>query len=244
MQSPCLVFSITASGRVAGKRSRCATLADGMASCEPMPYGCRVSEYDPLIRRAEPAESDDLELVRRHFDAARRPYLASPVPWLVWAIVLPAAALTTPIAASLDAEGGVLFLWSVAVLVGGVVEGGFILRRRGRATRLGGWVMQLQGNQSLVGLLLSLFLIWRNLALVLPALWLLLIGHSFFLLGGLAFRPMRWAGIFYQLGGAIALWPAARPLLVFAVTSAIGNLTIAAGLLREAREARAGGRGS
>lgn len=199
-----------------------------------------MSEYDPLIRRVEPTESDDLERVRRHFDAARRAYLASSVPWLVWAIVLPAAALATPIAASLRAEGGVLFLWSLAVLVGGVVEGAFILRRRGRATRLGGWVMQLQGNQSLVGLSLSLFLVWRDLAFALPALWLLLIGHSFFLLGGLAFQPMRQAGIVYQLGGAIALLPAARPLLVFAATSAIGNLLIAVGLLRQDRGSRAG----
>lgn len=209
-----------------------------------MPYGCGVSEYDPLIRRAEPSESDDLERVQRHFDTARRPYLASPVPWIVWAMVLPAAALATPLAASRWAEGGVLFVWSVAVLVGGSVEGAFILRRRDRATRLGGWVMQLQGNQSLVGLLLSVFLVWHDLAAALPALWLLLIGHSFFLLGGLAFRPMRRAGVVYQLGGAIALWPTAGPLLVFAATSVIGNLMIAVGLLRESRGSRVVGRGS
>lgn len=194
-----------------------------------------MSEYDPLIPRPEATESDDLERVQRRFAAARRAYLVSPVPWLAWALVLPGAALVTPSVVSRWDGAGVLFLWSLAVLVGGSVEGAFILRRRAQATRLGGWVMQLQGNQSLVGLVLSAFLIWQDLAIVLPALWLLLVGHSFFLLGGLAFRPMRRAGILYQLGGAAALWSGGRPLLVFAVTCAIGNLTIAIALWRERR---------
>lgn len=200
-----------------------------------MTYRHRVSEYDPLISRDEAPGSDDLERVQRHFDAARRPYLASPVPWAAWAAVLPAAALATPAVASRWAEPGVLFLWSLAVLVGGSVEGSFILRRRGRrgATPLGGWVMQLQGNQSLVGVLLSIFLVWHDLASALPALWLLLIGHSFFLLGGLAFRPMRRAGLLYQLGGAIALWPTVESLLVFSATTAIGNAIIALALWHE-----------
>ena len=200
-----------------------------MALAERMAYRRVMSEYDPLIARHENTVSDDLERVQRHFDAARRPYLSSPVPWIAWALVLPAAALLTPWVTTRFAEAGALFLWSVAVLVGGVVEIGFMLRRRRRKrpTPLGGWVMRLQGNQSLVGLLLSLFLVWHDLAIALPALWLLLIGHSFFLLGGLAFRPMRRAGIVYQLGGALALWPAAQPLLVFAATTAVGNGIVA-----------------
>lgn len=193
-----------------------------------------MSEYDPLILRPEASESDDLERVQRHFASARQAYLVSPVPWLAWAVVLPVAALITPMAGSRWDGAGVLFLWSSAILLGGLVEVAFILRRRSQgATRLGGWVMQLQGNQSLVGLVLSAFLVWQGLTVALPALWLLLVGHSFFLLGGLAFQPMRRVGILYQLGGAAALWTPGRPLLVFAVVSAIGNLAIAVALWRD-----------
>lgn len=192
-----------------------------------------MSEYDPLIRRDEEVPWEDLEEVQGHFSAASRAYLSSPIPWLVWAIVLPGAALATRAVASGGGAYAVLALWSVAVMIGGVVEGTIIVRRRRSAvTALGGWVMRAQGNQSLVGLAISLLLIWRDLASALPGLWLLLIGHSFFLIGGLAFRPMRRAGIIYQLGGLVALWPGDHSLPVFAAATAAGNLTMALALLR------------
>jgi DNA-binding NarL/FixJ family response regulator len=55
-----------------------------------------MSEYDPLIRRAPGSGSDDLERARALFEGASHAYLESPVPWLVWAIALPGAALATP----------------------------------------------------------------------------------------------------------------------------------------------------
>ena len=197
-----------------------------------------MSEYDPLIRASQEQGVDDLEAVQGRFDVARQPYLKSPLPWLVWAIVLPGAALATlPVQGEFGAPG-VLMLWSVAVLVGGLVEGSLIFRRsRGTTTSLGRWVMRLQGNQSLIGIALSVFLIWHDMALGLPGLWLLLIGHSFFVIGGLAFRPMRQAGILYQLGGFVALWPGTNSLLVFALAAGIGNLRIAIALLGESERA-------
>ena len=66
-------------------------------------------------------------------------------------------------------------------------------------------------------------------------LWLLLLGHSFFALGGLAFAPMRFAGIVYQLGGVAALVPGVRSLTAFAIATAIGNLWIGLGVWRSDR---------
>lgn len=195
-----------------------------------------MSEYDPLIPRGEDSFSDDLERVQRRFTEARRPYLNSPIPWLVWAIVLPGAALATRFVASRHGAPGVLILWSLAVLIGGVVEGSIILRRRRRAgtTPLAAWVLRLQGNQSMIGLVLSAFLIWEDLPQALPAIWLLLIGHSFYLLGGLAFPAMRQAGVIYEIGGLLALWPGPASLMVFAAATALGNIRIAVALMREA----------
>ena len=181
--------------------------------------------------------SDDLERVQHRFAIARRPYLRSPIPWLVWAIVLPGAALATgPVVERYDSPG-VLMLWSVAVLIGGVVEGSIILRsRRSATTPLAAWVLRIQGNQSLIGLALSVFLIWQDLPQALPAVWLLLIGHSFFLLGGLAFPAMRQAGVIYEIGGLLALLPGPASMMIFAVATALGNLRVAVALMREMRE--------
>jgi len=38
-----------------------------------------------------------------------------------------------------------------------------------------------------VALALSALLVWQDLAWALPGLWLLLLGHSFYMLGGIAF---------------------------------------------------------
>lgn len=193
-----------------------------------------MSEYDPLIPRGEDSMSDDLESVQQRFAIARRPYLRSPIPWLVWAIVLPGAALVTGPVVERYGSSGVLMLWSIAVLIGGVVEGSIILRsRRTATTPLAAWVLRLQGNQSLIGLALSIFLIWQDLPQALPAVWLLLVGHSFFLLGGLAFPAMRQAGVIYEVGGLLALIPGPASMIVFAAATALGNLRVALALMAE-----------
>jgi len=121
------------------------------------------------------------------------------------------------------------------ILLGGMVEIVGI-RRHGReqtGSTLAAWVLRLQGNLSFVAIALSALLVWQDLAWVLPGLWLLLLGHSFYMLGGLAFPPFRTCGLLYQLGGLIALWPDGNPLLAFAAATAVGNLWMGIGILRE-----------
>jgi hypothetical protein len=197
-----------------------------------------MGEYDPLLRVAPPA-SDDLQRARDLFATASRPFLVSPWPWLSWAVLLPAAALgTTPVLAAFG-PAGALALWSLTILLGGAVELGGI-RRGGRVhgrTPLSGWALSIQGNLSLVALVLSLALLWAEQGKLLPGLWLLLLGHSFFLMGSLAFPPFRLYGVVYQLGGALALWPAGiDPFVVFAATTAAGNLWMAWSVWRAAAE--------
>lgn len=190
------------------------------------------SEYDPLFqsgRAPTDASSEDLERVQQLFGQASRPYLTSPWSWLAWALVLPAAALATRAAARSGGASRVLLLWSGAILIGGAVELAPLLsRRRGLATTpLAALVLRMQGNLSLVGLALSVLLLWQDLAWALPGLWLLLLGHSFYQLGGLAFAPFRPYGLLYQLGGIAALWPGGWPLEVFAASVFAGNLWLA-----------------
>ena len=108
------------------------------------------------------------------------------------------------------------------ILLGGAVEILAIrrVRRADRRSTLAAWVLRLQGNLSFVALVLSALLIWQDLAWALPGLWLLLLGHSFYMLGGLAFEPFRTCGLIYQLGGLAALWPGGSPLGVFAAATA------------------------
>ena len=129
---------------------------------------------------------------------------------------------------------GVLFTWSAVILLGGAVEYQNILRgRQGKSSTLASWVLRLQGNLSVVALLLSALLIWQDVAWALPALWLLLLGHSFYMLGGFAFDPFRVCGLIYQIGGLVALWPGGSPLGVFAAATFLGNLWIAIGVWRQ-----------
>ncbi len=130
------------------------------------------------------------------------------------------------------------------ILLGGMVE---ILGIRRNARRfdqattgstLAAWVLRLQGNLSFVAIALSVLLVWQDLAWVLPGLWLLLLGHSFYMLGGLAFPPFRTCGLLYQLGGLVALWPDGNPLLAFAAATAVGNLWMGIGILRESGSPR------
>ncbi|KAB2966983.1 MAG: hypothetical protein F9K18_04845, partial [Thermoanaerobaculia bacterium] len=169
------------------------------------------SEYDPVFGPGpgDRAAEADLAAVRAAFRRASRPYLSSAVPWFCWAALFPAAALATGRAHAAAGAPGVLGLWSVTVLAGGLVEGAVLLaaRRRLGATALGGWAMRVQGNLSLVGAALSFALVLAGRETLLPALWLLLLGHSLFALGGLALPAQRVAGIVYQAGGVAALVP-------------------------------------
>lgn len=208
------------------------------------------SAYDPLFGGGDDPRSEAVaESVRDAFAEASRAYLSSPWPWVAWAVLLPTAALLTlPVRAGWGGAA-VLGLWSATILAGGAVEGAALLRgrRRGRPGPLGAWAMRAQGNLSLVAVVLSALVAGLGEAAFLPGLWLLLLGHSFFTLGGLAFRPLRTAGVVFQLGGAVALvltalpvtgYPltagagAGRGLEVFALTTALGCGWIALGLWR------------
>src|SRR6185503_6689510 len=152
---------------------------------------------------------------------------------------LPAAALATmPVLTSFGA-GGVLGLWSLVILLGGAVELAGIRRGRRRhgRTPLGGWAMTIQGNLSLVALVLSSALLLADQGQLLPGLWLLILGHSFFLMGSLAFPAFRIYGLLYQIGGFLALFPIGMdPFVVFAVVTAAGNLWMAWSVWSAARE--------
>ena len=174
---------------------------------------------------------DDLESVRSHFENAGRPYLL-PWSWLAWGLILPAAALATP---NVQADGGpigVLILWSLAVILGGVVEVGQFLRRRGTASSLATWVFRAQANLSLVAVFVSIGLLWQGTGWLIPAVWLLLLGHSLFTVGGLAFRAFRSAGLIYQLGGLLAIWPHQLEMKIFAVTTLVANLLVGVAIWR------------
>lgn len=187
-----------------------------------------MSVYDPLLPEPDAHSEGDLERVRAEFRSAGRPFLGSVATWLAWAVLLPAAALVTSRLPA-DAYAAVLLTWSVAVLLGGAVEGTAIFRRAQRhaPTPLGSWVLRSQGNLSLVGIALSALLIWQELAWALPGVWLLVLGHSLFTFGGLALPALRVAGALYQVGGALALLPLGASLETFAATTAAANLWVA-----------------
>lgn len=186
------------------------------------------SEYDVL--GSPPADGEDLARAQELFFEAARPYVAFPWSWLGWAVVLPLAALLTrPVAVRYDASG-VLLLWSGAILVGGFLEAVGIRRGQGEHGRssLGRWVLRVQGNLSLVALLLSVAAVVTGEAFLLPGIWLLLLGHSFYSVGGLAFPPFRRLGLAWQAAGALALWPGlVDPLLALAVVTSAGSLWMA-----------------
>ena len=183
---------------------------------------------------------DELDRVRVHFRNASRRYLNQPWSWLAWALILPAAAVASP---SVLADGGpigLLILWSLAVIAGGVIEATQILRNRheGPSTTLSAWVLRAQGNLSLVALIVSIVVLWQGVGWMLPGLWLLLLGHSLYSLGGLAFAPLRSCGLLYQLGGLMAIWPHQMEMRVFAVTTFVANMWVAWSIWRERSESR------
>lgn len=190
------------------------------------------SEYDPIRQTIDdPLAEDGLERVRELFEEASRPYLSQPWSWLAWGLILPLTALMTPWILGATGGLGVVFLWSAAVLVGGVFEAFHILRARRRggvvSSSLANWVLRAQGNLSLVAVLVSVALLLQGQAWLLPGIWLLLLGHSLFSLGGLAFGALRAGGLVYQVGGLLAIWPHGQGLGIFAVATFVGNLWIA-----------------
>lgn len=192
-----------------------------------------MSEYDPVGSPAP--DTEDLHRVRELFAQAARPFVSFPWSWVAWALVLPGAALLTRPVAESHGPAGVLLLWSGAVLAGGLVEGLGIRRGQGRHGRssLGRWVLRIQGNLSLVALLLSMAAVVAGEATFLPGIWLLLLGHSFYVVGGLAFPPFRRLGLAWQVAGAFALWPGlADPLVVLAGVTFFGNLWMAGSVWR------------
>lgn len=198
------------------------------------------SEYDPLFSGGGAGEAaDDLEAVRDRFTRAARPFLRSPWTWVAWAMLLPAAALSTQTVAARWGPAGVLLLWSGTILAGGAVEAAAIARAGRREPRgpLAAWVLRMQGNTSLLAVALSALLLWVGEGWALPALWLLLLGHSFYLLGGLALPAFRQCGLLYQAAGLVTLWPWGWGLEVFAGAMLAGNLLLAWAVWRERREA-------
>ncbi len=192
-----------------------------------------MSVYDPLIPEPSAHDLKDLERIRAEFEKASRPFLGSAATWLAWSILLPAAALITRRLPP-DAFAPVLLVWSSAILLGGAVEGFAIYRRAQKhpPTPLGSWVLRSQGNLSLVGLALSALLVWQDLPWAIPGIWLLLLGHSLYMLGGLAFKPFKASGVAYQAGGIVALAPLGISLETFAVTTAAANLWMAFSIYR------------
>ena len=92
--------------------------------------------------------------------------------------------------------------------------------------------MRSQANLSAAAVVLSAALLFAGEGRLLPTLWLLLLGHSLYGLGGLVFQPLRTAGLLYQLGGLVALLLVARSDVVFAATTALGNLWVAHAIWR------------
>lgn len=195
------------------------------------------SEYEPVFssKASSPAEEEAFEGVREHFRRAGGPYLSSPWSWVVWALVLPAAALLTRPAFSLMREAGVLLCWSSAILVGGAVEGLLFLRGGAGRSPFASWVLRQQGNLSLVATALSIALVVAGSSRLLPGVWLLLLGHSFYGLGRLSFPALTRYGVLYQSGGLAALAAGRRGLAVFALTAFIANLSMAVSVWRERR---------
>lgn len=197
------------------------------------------SEYDSLslTRAASHADTEAFEQVRELFQVAGRPYLSSPWSWLAWGVALPTAALLTRVVAEQGGFPWVAILWSAAILAAGLVEGWAMLQAGAGGSPLASWALHVQGNLSLVALVLSILLLVRHQASALPGLWLLLLGHSFYSLGGLSYRELRRYGLAYQLGGISALLFAGAALPIFAVTTAAANVTLALAIWQRQRAA-------
>ena len=107
-----------------------------------------------------------------------------------------------------------------------------VARKRASHSEISGWVFKAQGNISLIAIALTVVVMVNEAYRYLPGVWLLLIGHSFFAMGGLASPALRRSGLLYQAGGLIALLPWLDSLIVFAVTTAAANLAVAVAMVR------------
>ncbi len=192
------------------------------------------SEYDvpSLTRPASPESVARFARMREEFQRAAAPYLASPWGWLAWGLVMPAAALVTRAAGQAMGFRGIALLWSFAILLAGGVEAWALRRAGAGGSPFASWALTVQGNLSLVGLALSLLLLLRNDTAYLPGLWLLLLGHSFFSLGGLSYPALRRFGLAYQVGGLAALIVSSHALLIFAATTGLANLGLVVAVVR------------
>lgn len=192
------------------------------------------SEYDvpSLTRPASPESVARFARVREEFQRAAAPYLASPWGWLAWGLVMPVAALVTQAAGQVLGFRGIALLWSFAILLAGGVEAWALRRAGAGGSPFASWALTVQGNLSLVGLALSLMLLLRNNTVYLPGLWLLLLGHSFFSLGGLSYPALRRFGLAYQVGGLAALIVSSDALLIFAATTGLANLGLVVAVVR------------
>lgn len=196
------------------------------------------SEYDPLLATVDdPLAVDDLEEVRERFEAASQPYLSQPWSWWLWSLVLPTAALSTDRLLARYGPLAVLSLWSLAVIVGGAFEATQIRRNREGSvpSLLARWVLRLQANLSLVALVLSIALLLTGQGRLLPGVWLLLLGHSFYGTGGLAFPALRAAGLLYQAGGLLSLGFHRYGLVIFAVVTFLANAWLGYAIFRRRR---------
>jgi len=184
------------------------------------------SEYEPVFGRGGEVV-DDLESVRDVFGKAAAPFTRSPWSWLTWAFLLPLVALTTRSVLVRFGAPGVVLAWCGTIILGGAVEVWAVRPDRQTArTTLAGWALRAQANLSFVAVVISAALIWADRINAVPGVWLLVLGHSFLLLGGLAFAPFKRAGWIYQVAGVVALWPSQDGLVWFAVATCIGNLWI------------------
>lgn len=203
-----------------------------------------MSEYDPIVPLGELSpEPSDLDRVRELFERSADRFVRSPWSWVLWAAVFAGAALATRTVHAAAGGWSVVVLWSTAILAGGAVEAVLYARAGSglKPSRLARWVLRSQANLSLVGIALSVYLVWRGEAMALPGVWLLILGHSFWAHGGLGFAAFRGAGALYQIGGVAALTPWVDPLVALAVAVAAGNLWLAAAVWRRARRDSAAG---
>ena len=197
-----------------------------------------MSEYDAIPPRTPlSTEPSDLDRVQTRFEEASVGYLRSPWSWWSWSLLLPIAALVGRAVYPVAGARAVLFIWSFFILCGGLVEGAILLTGSSPEARtpLAGWVLRTQGNLSLVAVALSALLIWQDLAAFVPALWLLLVGHSFYVIGKLSFPPLSTAGLIFQGGGAAALVPVIDSLAAFALSAFAGCFWVGLGVFRRSR---------
>ena len=157
----------------------------------------------------------------------------------MWGIALPGAALATRRVMAAGGARGVLLLWSLTILAAGAIEAAVYARRRRRLadrSTLARWALRTQGNMSAAAAVLSIALLATGEGRLLPTVWLLLLGHSLYSMGGLASPPLRRCGLIYQLGGLASLPLIASSDLVFAATTFVGNLSVAVSIFLASRD--------